>query len=435
MPRVLLLLPTTSYRTTDFMEAARKLGVEVVVGSDLPQVLAAHTPGRTLTLDFGDSEGAAREVSLFSRTYPLDAVIPVDDDTALVGARVSRALEFPHNPVEAVMAARDKHRFRQRLAEAGILSPGFELFSVRDDPLEAAADIAYPCVIKPVFLSASRGVIRADGPEAFVEAFLRVKALLEDPEIASRGREAATKILVEDYLPGQEAALEGMLTGGRLRVLALFDKPDPLEGPFFEETIYVTPSRLPADVREAISDCAARAAEAIGLHEGPVHAEVRINDRGVWPIEIAARSIGGLCSRTLRFGTGISLEELILRNALGGRGGGGGGEGGMETESLEREHRAAGVMMIPIPRAGRLDEVLGMEEARAVPGIEDAVIMIPAGQTVRPLPEGSKYLGFLFARADAPAEVEAALREAHGRLDIRITPVRESAAHPGFSPT
>jgi biotin carboxylase len=428
MPRVLLLLPTTSYRTTDFMEAARKLGVEVVVGSDLPQVLAAHTPGRTLTLDFGDSEGAAREVSLFSRTYPLDAVIPVDDDTALVGARVSRALGFPHNPVEAVMAARDKHRFRQRLAEAGIPSPRFELFSVRDDPLEAAADIAYPCVIKPVFLSASRGVIRADGPEAFVEAFLRVKALLEDPEIASRGREAATKILVEDYLPGREAALEGMLTGGRLRVLALFDKPDPLEGPFFEETIYVTPSRLPADVREAISDCAARAAEAIGLREGPVHAEVRINGRGVWPIEIAARSIGGLCSRTLRFGTGISLEEMILRNALGG-------EGGTETESLEREGRAAGVMMIPIPRAGRLDEVLGMEEARAVPGIEDAVIMIPAGQTVRSLPEGSKYLGFLFARADAPAEVEAALREAHGRLDIRITPVRESAAHPGFSPT
>ena len=428
MPRVLLLLPTTSYRTTDFMEAARKLGVEVVVGSDLPQVLAAHTPGRTLTLDFGDSEGAAREVSLFSRTYPLDAVIPVDDDTALVGARVSRALGFPHNPVEAVMAARDKHRFRQRLAEAGIPSPRFELFSVRDDPLEAAADIAYPCVIKPVFLSASRGVIRADGPEAFVEAFLRVKALLEDPEIASRGREAATKILVEDYLPGREAALEGMLTGGRLRVLALFDKPDPLEGPFFEETIYVTPSRLPADVREAISDCAARAAEAIGLREGPVHAEVRINGRGVWPIEIAARSIGGLCSRTLRFGTGISLEEMILRNALGG-------EGGTETESLEREGRAAGAMMIPIPRAGRLDEVLGMEEARAVPGIEDAVIMIPAGQTVRSLPEGSKYLGFLFARADAPAEVEAALREAHGRLDIRITPVRESAAHPGFSPT
>ncbi len=421
MPRVLLLLPTTSYRTTDFMEAARKLGVEVVVGSDLPQVLAAHTPGRTLTLDFGDSESAAREVSLFSRTYPLDAVIPVDDDTALVGARVSRALGFPHNPVEAVTAARDKHRFRQRLAEAGILSPGFELFSVRDDPLELAADIAYPCVIKPVFLSASRGVIRADGPEAFAEAFLRVKALLEDPKVASRGREAATKILVEDYLPGREAALEGMLTRGQLRVLALFDKPDPLEGPFFEETIYVTPSRLPANVREAVFDCAACTAEAIGLREGPVHAEVRINDRGVWPIELAARSIGGLCSRTLRFGTGISLEELILRHALGG---------GMETESLEREGRAAGVMMIPIPRAGRLDEVLGMEEARAVPGVEDAVIMIPAGQTVRPLPEGSKYLGFLFARADAPAEVEAALREAHGRLDIRITPVHESTAKP-----
>ncbi len=210
-------------------------------------------------------------------------------------------------------------------------------------------------------------------------------------------------------------ALEGLLSGGRIKALALFDKPDPLDGPFFEETIYVTPSRIPRGTQKEIFDCAARTAEAVGLREGPTHAEFRVNDNGVWPIEIAARSIGGLCSRTLRFGTGLALEELILRHALG-----------METESLERERPAAGVMMLPIPQAGTLQEVLGQEEARSVPGIEDVAILIPPGQMVVPLPEGTKYLGFIFARSETPESAEAALREAHRRLDIRISPLRET---------
>ncbi|MEE8110896.1 MAG: ATP-grasp domain-containing protein [bacterium] len=415
MPRVLLLIPTTSYRTADFMEAARKTGVDVVVGSDVPQVLAEHAPGTTLTLNFSDSEGAAQEIAAFSLNHPLDAVIPVDDDTALVGARAAEALGLPHNPVESVLAARDKHRFRQTLAKAGIPSPRFELFSIHDDPLEMAPEVNFPCVVKPVFLSASRGVIRANNPEEFIEAFLRVKAILEDPETVSRGRDAAKQILVEEFIPGIEVALEGLLSGGRLKALALFDKPDPLDGPFFEETIYVTPSRIPRGTQKEIFDCAARTAEAVGLREGPTHAEFRVNDNGVWPIEIAARSIGGLCSRTLRFGTGLALEELILRHALG-----------METESLERERPAAGVMMLPIPQAGTLQEVLGQEEARSVPGIEDVAILIPPGQMVVPLPEGTKYLGFIFARSETPESAEAALREAHRRLDIRISPLRET---------
>ncbi|MFQ5915962.1 MAG: ATP-grasp domain-containing protein [Nitrospinota bacterium] len=415
MPRVLLLLPTTSYRTADFMEAAGRMSVDVVVGSDLPQVLAAHTTGKTLTLNFGDPEGAAKEIALFSRRYPLDAVIPVDDDTALVGAKAAETLGLPHNSVESVLAARDKHRMRRALAKAGIPSPHFEVFSIRNDALEIAPEMEFPCVVKPLFLSASRGVIRADNPEEFVEAFLRVKAILEDPEIASRGREAATEMLVEEFLPGPEVSVEGMLSGGRLKVLALFDKPDPLDGPFFEETIYVTPSRLPREAQRRVLECAAQTAEAIGLREGAVHAEFRVNEKGVWPIEIAARSIGGLCSRTLRFGTGLSLEELILRQALG-----------MEFESLERDRLAAGVMMIPIARAGTLREVLGQQEARSVAGVEDVVILIPLGQPVVPLPEGTKYLGFIFARSETPDEVEAALREAHRRLDIRITPAREA---------
>jgi biotin carboxylase len=253
-------------------------------------------------------------------------------------------------------------------------------------------------------------VIRANDREEFAAAWRRIEKILEEPEVAAKGGQAASEILVEDFIEGREVALEGLLREGELKVLALFDKPDPLDGPFFEETIYVTPSRLPAEIQERVAQVASHGALALGLRDGPVHAELRVNDAGAWLIEIAARSIGGLCSRTLRFGTGMSLEEVILRHALR-----------MEMPEPEREKRAAGVMMIPIPRAGTLEEVRGLEEARAVPGIEDVTISMHPGQRVVPLPEGSRYLGFLFSRAESPERAEEALREAHSRLEFVIS--------------
>jgi biotin carboxylase len=218
-------------------------------------------------------------------------------------------------------------------------------------------------------------------------------------------------LLVERYLPGVEVAVEGLLTGGALRTLAIFDKPDPLEGPFFEETIYVTPSRLPDATQAAISARTAEAAAALGLREGPVHAELRINDEGVWPIELAGRSIGGLCSSVLEFGVGVSLEELILRHAVG-----------LPLPDAGRTGAAAGVMMIPIPRGGMLRGVAGVEEALAVPNVTGVEITAPLNQPVTPLPEGASYLGFIFARAETPERAEAALRAAHARLRFRIDP-------------
>jgi len=257
-------------------------------------------------------------------------------------------------------------------------------------------------------LSASRGVIRADTAADFAAAWQRIAAILAEADVQALGQ-GARKILVEDFVPGVEVALEGMLTDGRLTTLAIFDKPDPLDGPFFEETIYVTPSRLPQETQQAIADCAAQAAGALGLSDGPIHVELRINDAGPWLIELAARSIGGLCSRTLSFGTGMSLEEIIVRHALG-----------WPIASLERERPAAGVMMIPIPRGGILGPVNGLEGARAVPGIEEVTISMHPGQRIVPLPEGGAYLGFIFSRAATPAEAEAALRQAHAALDFTI---------------
>ena len=406
--RLLLLIPTTTYRTEDFVDAARTLDVDLVIASDRPNVMSAEFPDHLLTLPFSDPDAAIGEMRRYAARRPIDAVVPVDDLTTVVGAAIAQALGLRANPVAAASATRNKLRMHERLAEAGVPSPPFVSFAVSERPAEVARRVGYPCVLKPLVLSASRGVIRADSEPEFVGAFERIARILESPDVRELG-DGADRILVEGFVPGAEVALEGLLDGGALQTLALFDKPDPLDGPFFEETIYVTPSRLPEVAQTAIRECTARAAKALGLEDGPVHAELRVNREGPWMIELAARSIGGLCSRTLSFGTGLSLEELILCHALG-----------RPLESLERERRAAGVMMIPIPRAGRLAAVHGADEAAAVDGVEEVAITMHPGQEVIPLPEGWQYLGFIFARAETPVTVEQALRQAHARLHFDI---------------
>lgn len=411
MKRLLLLIPSTSYRTSDFLLAAHRLEVEVAVGSDRPQVLEKYAKGRTATFHFTDLERGVQEITAYAARYPLGAVLGTDEETTVLAAMAARALGLLHNPPAAVVASVDKHRFRSSLAAAGVPGPGFALLAHDEDVAEAARRIRYPCVLKPLALSASRGVIRANDAGEFVAAHDRISRLLASlaAEVPARVRD---HVLVEDYVPGREVALEGLLENGRLGVLALFDKPDALAGPYFEETIYLTPSRLAAALQQRIAAAVAEAVGALGLAEGPIHAEIRI-DRDAAPIviELAARTIGGLCARTLRFGAGIRLEELIVRHALG-----------MSQAALARESGSAGVMMVPIPRAGVLRGVRGIDEARAVPAIEDVSIAIPVGQEVVPLPEGGRYLGFIFSRAEEPAAVEAALREAHGRLDFAIEP-------------
>jgi biotin carboxylase len=412
LQRLLLLIPTTTYRTEDFVEAARTLDVDLVIASDRPNVMAGEFPDHLLTLPFRDPAAAAREMRGFARRRPLDAVVPVDDATTVVASAIGEALGLRVNPLAAAQATRNKLVMRECLVRAGVASPPFTTVAVADDPRPAARRVTYPCVLKPLVLSASRGVIRADDEAAFVAAFERIRAILRAPEVAELG-EGTDTILVEGFVPGTEVALEGLLEDSRLRTLALFDKPDPLDGPFFEETIYVTPSRLPEATQAAVADATWAAARALGLSDGAVHCELRLRPTaaGLEPVvlEIAARSIGGLCGRTLRFGTGMSLEELILRRALD-----------RPVPSFERERAAAGVMMIPIPRGGVLEEVRGLDEARAVPHIEDVTISIPKGQEVVPLPEGSRYLGFVFSRAATPALAEAALREAHRHLQLVI---------------
>ena len=413
MDRVLLLMTTATYKATAFLDAARKMGLGVVVGTERPQALADLNPQGHLTLDFADPERSASAAATFAGRAGIGAVVAADDDGAVLATAIARALGLPHSPVDAVRAARSKLLTRERLQAAGLPTPWFERVSLDQDPAVIATRIQYPCVIKPLALSASRGVMRANDHGEFVTAFHRLANLLERPDARAFDQPGAAGALIEGYIPGVEVAVEGLLTRGEMRVLAIFDKPDPLEGPFFEETIYVTPSRLPAETQRTIAEAAAAGARALRLEHGPVHAEIRINASGPWVLEIAPRSIGGLCSRALRFEGGMSLEELILLHALG-RG----------TAGIALESRASGVMMIPIPAAGVLEEVQGVAEARQVPGVVEVRITLPSGQRVEPPPEGSRYLGFIFARASRPEEVETALRAAHQNLSIAIRPVR-----------
>ncbi len=403
---MLLLATPSTYRAEAFLAAATRLGIDVVIAIDLPPEIENRW-GATLALDFQDLTGSTRAIVAFAAEQPLDAILAVDDAGTLLAARASAALGLSHNAPAAAEAARDKYRMRRLLQSGDVPIPRFELHTSADDLREVATHVRYPCVVKPLRLSGSRGVMRADDEAQFVAAVERLTRLLREIDPAPGPK----PYLVEEFVPGFEVALEGLLDGGELRPLALFDKPDPLDGPFFEETIYVTPSRLPETTQAAIIACAERSAAALGLRNGPIHAELRVNERGPWLIEIAGRSIGGLCSQTLRFGVDTSLEELILRQACG-----------LPLPDLRRESSARGVMMIPIPEAGVLKAVHGIDAARAVPGVESIAITARCHYPLVPLPEGNSYLGFIFARGATPAEAEAALREAHRRLRFDIRP-------------
>lgn len=402
--RVMLLLSPATYRANAFIAAAQRLHLETVSVIDLPRELAEHYEAR-LAVDFNNPNASVEKIIELVAETPVDAILSVDDSATELAALANARLGLPNNSPDSATAARDKHVMRTMLKAGGAPCPFFELYPADIDPADVAEAIAYPCVIKPRRLSGSRGVIRGNNPQEFVIAFERVKRML-----VSDGFELEkSSLLVEEFLPGVEVALEGLLTNGSLQVLTLFDKPDPLDGPFFEETIYVTPSRLSADVQQAIADATAAGAAALGLQHGPIHAELRINERGPWIIEMAGRSIGGLCSTILEFGSGVGLEEIILRHAVG-----------MNIPTFQRSGSAVGVMMIPIPKAGRLRACRGVEEALQVSGINGIEITAKMNYPIVPLPEGSSYLGFIFAQGTSPEEVEQSIREAHSRLSFQI---------------
>lgn len=405
MPRILLVAATTGYQTRSFAAAARARGIDVVLATDRCHVLEDPWGDSAIPVRFEEPETAAETLA----DTAVDGIVAVADRPALIASLTAEKLGLPFHPPGAVAACRDKHRMRELFATAGLATPRNFRVALNADPRQEAGRATFPCVLKPLGLSASRGVIRANGASEFVAAFERVRRLLEQPEIRQFHDEVDRAIQIEEYIEGREFALEGLMTRGTLDVLAIFDKPDPLEGPFFEETIYVTPSRESPVVQRTIVETTRQAVAALGLFHGPVHAEVRVNAAGVTMLEVAARPIGGLCARALRFEGGITLEEVAMLHAIGEM-----------PQSLRLSPAASGVMMIPVPGAGVFQSVAGVGEARAIPGIDDIVITAKQGQRLVPLPEGASYVGFIFASGAEPSPVEDALRQAHARLRFEI---------------
>jgi biotin carboxylase len=406
MARLLLVVPSATYRARDFLDAARALGVDVVIATEEAHALQGLMGARSLEIPLHDPRRAAEVIVAHDDVAPLDAVVAVDDAGTLVAAEAASRLGLRHNPPGAVAAARDKLALRSRLAAFEVPQPVFSPLAAHASTEEVATvvtAVGLPCVIKPTTLSGSQGVLRADTINEALSIAARVRRIA-----TAAGVDPEAPLLVERFAPGPEVAVEGLVVAGEFRMLAVFDKPDPLDGPAFEETIYVTPSRLAASDLAAALAATGAAVSALGLFEGPVHAEIRVRDGRAVVIEVAARTIGGLCARALSFSTGRSLEEIVIAHALGRPLGPTGALG------------ASGVLMVPIPRTGTLVEVAGQAQARTVPGITDIQITIAPGRPVAPVPEGNRYLGFVFARDSTPARVERALRRAWAFLDVRI---------------
>ncbi len=403
--RVLLIAPHSSYRTIPFIEAARKLGVDALVASEGQySVISAYLEG--LHINLHETDAALATILQAARARPFAAIIGTDDMTTELAAVAAQQLGLSHNPPAAVRFARRKDLARQRLAQQGVAVPRHHCIDLRAPLMAQAEQLDFPCVLKPLTLSASRGVIRVDSVEQFLRACARIERLLQSEEIEERDI-----ILAEDFIAGVEVAAEGVLRAGVLEILAIFDKPDPLDGPYFEETYYITPSRLPRATQSLLQQRIQAACDAYGLREGPIHAECRVNPQGVWVLEVAARTIGGLCGRLFRTAAGCGLEELVLAHSLG------------RPLVGERRDGAAGVLMIPVPQAGILRRVEGVMAAQRIPYIDEVVIQLREGYELVPWPEGSSYLGFIFAHAPTPVQAEAALREAHSRLNIVVAPL------------
>jgi biotin carboxylase len=418
--RLLLFSTTTGYQLRSFNDAAARLGVDLVFATDRCHTLDDPWQDAALPVRFHEEDESLDVIVSAARERPFDGLLAVGDRPTMLAARAAQALGLPGNSPEAVLAASSKLGSRERFAAAGLATPWFLAVPerARADVFAQDARLRYPCVVKPTSLSGSRGVIRADGPEQCAAAIGRIRALLARPAVRALRHPAGQQIIVEGFIEGREYAVEGVLTGGNVRSLAIFDKPDPLDGPFFEETIYVTPPPLGEAEQQVIVATVQHAVDALGLRHGAIHAECRVNARDVVMLEIAPRPIGGLCSRVLRFapdgGTSadrISLEELLLRHARG-----------EDLSGWERERDAAAVMMIPIPRRGLLKDVAGEESARAGRYVEDVRITAKRDQVLEPLPEAGSYLGFIFARAPLAREAEEAVRQAHRRLSFAIDP-------------
>tara|TARA_B100000029_G_scaffold205290_1_gene203248 strand:- start:93 stop:1346 length:1254 start_codon:yes stop_codon:yes gene_type:complete len=404
---VILIIPSASYRTGPFMNAIKKLDLKVLVISDKSQVFSGKYPDNLIIINFNHWKDKSVEISKWAKNNGLKAVIGVDEESIVLAANLSNFLNVDHNSIESVLLTKNKYLMRTELKKTGLCSPWFKIFSIYESSNKIINEISFPCVIKPTFLSGSRGVMRVNTKKELSEGIKTLNELLSLDELRKRGGKQSDYIMIEEYIPGKEVAIEGIVSEGKLTMLAIFDKPELLEGPTFEETIIVTPSVLTKKIQYSLLETLQVVVKALGIVKGPVHAEARINKNGNYILECASRSIGGLCSKVLEFQGGISLEELILRSYLG-----------RNIEKSKLIGNARGVMMMPTEKKGILKEIGGVKDALVVNGVTDLQITVKPGEKLQPLPKGDRYLGFIFAEGNDQEFVINALKNAWSKIEI-----------------
>ena len=406
-PGIILIIPCSSYRTNAFIEAVKRLELEVLILTNDTQVFEGISKNSIISLNFNHWTERITEIRLWSSKNNLTSVIGVDEESVMIAAEISKELGIVHNSIESVKKTRNKFLLRTCLKNNNLPSPWFNRFAIKEDPKKLIKKINYPCVLKPTFLSASQGVIRVDNKSDFIEGFKMLKELLARHEISRRNKEQSNWILIEEYIPGKEISIEGLVLNGKLKPLTLFDKPEPLEGPTFPETFFITPSKLENKTQVILFELAQQVIEALGIKHGPVHIEARINVEGIFILECAVRSIGGLCSKILQFSGGISLEELIIRSSLG-----------RNVEKVQKNSKAKGIMIMPVIHGGVLKEIKGREKALSVKGITGLETTVTKGERLEPLPKEAKYPGFIFAEGRNQDAVENSLRKAWSVIEI-----------------
>ena len=404
---VILIIPSASYRTGPFMNAIKKLDLKVLVISDKSQVFSGKYPDNLIIINFNHWKDKSVEISKWAKNNGLKAVIGVDEESIVLAANLSNFLNVDHNSIESVLLTKNKYLMRTELKKTGLCSPWFKIFSIYESSNKIINEISFPCVIKPTFLSGSRGVMRVNTKKELSEGIKTLNELLSLDELRKRAGKQSDYIMIEEYIPGKEVAIEGIVSEGKLTMLAIFDKPELLEGPTFEETIIVTPSVLTKKIQYSLLETLQIVVKALGIVKGPVHAEARINRNGNYILECASRSIGGLCSKVLEFQGGISLEELILRSYLG-----------RNIEKSKLIGNARGVMMMPTEKKGILKEIGGVKDALVVNGVTDLQITVKPGEKLQPLPKGDRYLGFIFAEGNNQEFVINALKNAWSKIEI-----------------
>ncbi len=404
--RLLLISNHNSYRIAPYIKAATRLGLSVTIASEGKHSLVTEV-ANGLHLDFNAPDEAVKQIVEQHNREAFSGILGSDDQTVALAARAAEALSLPHNPPQAAQCTQRKDLARASLSLAGCPVPLNCLLDLSLPVEKQMAGLPWPCVLKPLAMSASRGVIRADNEQQFLDACQTLR-----PILASAANEfEQSHILIEAYIDGIEIAYEGYLDNGKLHTITVFDKPDPLVGPYFEETIYVTPSSLNDKLLAKLEDILQKACDAYQLRTGPVHAECRIDrDNNIWILEIASRTIGGDCARVLD-SENFNIEELAILLATG------------QPVSVSQPDYARGVMMIPVRQKGLLKRVEGLLAARNTEHIDKVDIIIRQGHELIPLPEGNQYLGYIFAHAETTDKVVAAIRQAYAQLNFVTSPI------------